>query len=107
MPKKLFWRIKKKPSLEENYNNPGIINYKKMLKKGAWDKNTKIPESLIGKTVLVFDNENERPFYVTREKVGFKFGDFDCDNKLNGKIDKKIKKKEKANTLTLKKPKKD
>ena len=107
MPKKPFWRIKKKPSWEENYNDPGIINYKKMLKKGAWDKNTKIPESLIGKTVLVFDNENERPFYVTREKVGFKFGDFDCDNKLNGKIDKKIKKKEKANTLTLKKPKKD
>jgi ribosomal protein S19 len=53
-----------------------------------------IHESLIGSAVLVFDDVNKILFRVTHEKVGFKFSDFDCNDKLNQKEDKKIENKE-------------
>jgi ribosomal protein S19 len=49
---------------------------------------------LIGSAVLVFDDVNKILFRVTEEKVGFKFSDFDCNDKLNQKEDKKIENKE-------------
>jgi len=49
---------------------------------------------LIESTVLVFDDVNKILFHVTREKVGFKFSDFDCNDKLNQKEDKKTENKE-------------
>lgn len=49
---------------------------------------------MIGSAVLVFDDVNKILFRVTHEKVGFKFGDFDCNDKLNQKEDKKIENKE-------------
>jgi ribosomal protein S19 len=49
---------------------------------------------LIGSAVLVFDDVNKILFRVTQEKVGFKFSDFDCNDKLNQKEDKKIENKE-------------
>jgi ribosomal protein S19 len=48
---------------------------------------------LIESTVLVFDDVNKILFHVTREKVGFKFSDFDCNDKLNQKEDKKVENK--------------
>jgi ribosomal protein S19 len=41
----------------------------------------------------VFDNVNEILFHVTREKVGFKFNDFDSKGKLIQKEDKKVENK--------------
>jgi ribosomal protein S19 len=48
---------------------------------------------LVGKKVLVFDKVNEILFHVTREKVGFKFNDFDSKGKLIQKKDKKVENK--------------
>lgn len=42
----------------------------------------------------MFDDVNKILFHVTREKVGFKFSDFDCNDKLNQKEDKKTENKE-------------
>jgi ribosomal protein S19 len=42
----------------------------------------------------VFDNVNEILFHVTREKVGFKFNDFDSKGQLIQKKDKKTENKE-------------
>ena len=78
MVKKEFWRI----------------TAKKAKKRGAWHKDDIIHESLIGSAVLVFDDVNKILFRVTEEKVGFKFSDFDCNDKLNQKEDKKIENKE-------------
>ena len=49
---------------------------------------------MIESTVLVFDDVNKILFHVTREKIGFKFSDFDCNDKLNQKEDKKTENKE-------------
>ena len=49
---------------------------------------------MIESAVLVFDDVNKILFHITREKVGFKFSDFDCDDKLNQKEDKKTENKE-------------
>jgi len=78
MVKKEFWKI----------------TAKKAEKRGGWDKDDIIHESLIESTVLVFDDVNKIWFHVTREKVGFKFSDFDCNDKLNQKEDKKVENKE-------------
>jgi len=78
MVKKEFWKI----------------TAKKAEKRGGWDKDDIIHESLIESTVLVFDDVNKILFHVTREKVGFKFNDFDSKGQLIQKKDKKTENKE-------------
>jgi hypothetical protein len=62
-----------------------------MEKEGAWNKETIIPSNLLGKSVWVADeDDNWIKCYITREKIGFKFGDFTQNNKLIPKINEKI-----------------
>jgi len=84
MAKQEFWRI----------------TQRRAKKKGAYNKNDIIHESLIESAVLVFDDVNKILFHITREKVGFKFSDFDCDDKLNQKEDKKQKIKRQKSVIT-------
>lgn len=94
MVKKIFWRITEKRARKGNYETPKPINnYKNKIKKDACHISGRIPESLVGKKVLVFDNVNEILFHVTPEKVGFKFNDFDSKGKLIQKKDKKVENK--------------
>ena len=41
-----------------------------------WSRNSVIPEFMINKTVLVHNGKEFKNVTVTREKVGFKFGEF-------------------------------
>jgi len=41
-----------------------------------------IPSFFIGKKVLVYSGKNFKKIFITREKVGFKFGDF-CKTRQN------------------------
>jgi len=94
MVKRIFWRITEKRAQKGNYETPKPINnYKNKIKKDAYHISNRIPESSVGKKVLVFDNVNEILFHVTREKVGFKFNDFDSKGKLIQKKDKKVENK--------------
>jgi ribosomal protein S19 len=71
---------------------PDVINYRKMEKEGAWNKETIIPNNLVGKTVWVVDEDDDNwiKSYITREKAGFKFGDFTQNKALIPRINEKI-----------------
>ena len=48
-----------------------------------WSRNSVIPESLLGKTVLVHNGKDFKNVVITREKLGFKFGEFSFTRKYN------------------------
>jgi ribosomal protein S19 len=47
---------------------------KKQLK--VWSRRSAIPAFLIGATVLIYSGKEFKKVKITREKVGFKFGEF-------------------------------
>ena len=60
-----------------------------------WSRNSSIPSFLIGKTVFVHNGKQFHKVLITREKIGFKFGEFSMTRKHFKKIllsKKKIKK---------------
>jgi len=48
-----------------------------------WARSSMIPFCLINKTVLIHNGKDFRKLYITREKVGFKFGEFSFTRKRN------------------------
>ena len=60
----------------------------------VWSRNSVIPEFLLGQTVLVHNGKEFKKIVVTREKLGFKLGEFSFTRKYNVK-QKFIKKKKK------------
>lgn len=69
--------------------------FKKNIKKSwlkIWSRRSVISASFIGKTVLVYSGKVFRKIFITREKVGFKFGEF-CLTRT--RIPKNYKKKKK------------
>jgi len=55
-----------------------------------WSRSSSIPVSLIGKTVLVHNGKEFKKLLITREKIGFKFGEF-VFTRFNMKKTKKVK----------------
>lgn len=68
--------------------------YKKK-NKNIWSRNSTIPESLIDQSVLVHNGNKFIKTYITREKVGFKFGEFSYTRKFTSRIKNKNNKKKK------------
>ena len=66
-----------------------FINRKKKL---IWTRNSAIPASLIGKAVYIYNGYKFIKSHITREKVGFKFGQFSYTRSLAPKKDPKAKK---------------
>lgn len=64
-------------------------------KKLIWARNSTIPEKLIGQAVFIHNGKDFIKSYITREKVGFKFGEFAYTRKFTKKQDK-IKNKKKG-----------
>jgi|TARA_B110000977_G_scaffold200390_1_gene290737 small subunit ribosomal protein S19 len=63
-----------------------------------WCRNSTIPLSLVGMSIFVHDGKSFRKVLITREKVGFKLGDFAPTRKCvlkqkaaKGKVSKKKK----------------
>ena len=54
---------------------------KKKIKK-IWSRKSVIPSTLIGCYINVYNGKNFKKIFITREKVGFKFGDF-CKTRQN------------------------
>jgi len=49
-------------------------NSKKQIK--IWSRRSVIPSFLIGSTVLIYNGKEFKKVAITREKIGFKFGEF-------------------------------
>lgn len=68
-----------------------ILNKKFLQKrrKEVWARNSTIPSSLINKPVYIHNGKDFIKIFITREKVGFKFGEFAFTRKFRKKEDKK------------------
>jgi len=74
---------------------------KNILKKSSktknvkiWSRNSAIPSFFLGKTVLVHNGKQFNKVVITREKIGYKFGEFSLTRKSFKKVavgKKKIK----------------
>jgi small subunit ribosomal protein S19 len=60
-----------------------------------WSRRSSIPEFFIGKTVQIYNGKVFKKILITREKIGYKFGDFSFTKNFSYKIKKKIKIKKK------------
>jgi ribosomal protein S19 len=60
-----------------------------------WSRNNVVPESLLGKRVLIHNGNTFKKVLILREKIGFKFGDFSSTRKHHTPkfLDIKLKKK--------------
>ena len=54
--------------------------------KKVWSRSSQIPSFLLGKTISVYNGKEFKPVLVTREKIGFKFGDFSITRKYGNKL---------------------
>ena len=84
-----IWKI---PFIANSFFKPKNF-YKKTFK--IWSRRSVIPCFLLNSSVLVHTGQTFKKFNITRECVGFKFGDFVNTRKftLKGKKTKKNKKK--------------
>jgi small subunit ribosomal protein S19 len=80
----------KGPYIEANIFKKNVKNRK------VWGRSCTIPGFLIGETVLIHNGREFKRITVTRDKVGFKFGEFSFTRKFVPKsksIQKALKKK--------------
>lgn len=49
--------------------------------KNLWQRNVVIPYSLINKKIFIYNGQEHIKVYVSREKVGYKFGEFSFTRK--------------------------
>ena len=49
---------------------------KKKFKNKIWSRNCTIPFFLLGFSVFVHSGKDFRKIFITREKIGYKFGEF-------------------------------
>jgi len=61
-------------------------NSKKQIK--IWSRRSVIPSFLIGDTVLIYNGKEFKKVAITREKVGFKFGEFCTTRRYKSKSKK-------------------
>lgn len=69
-------------------------NYKQFFKNKIWSRNSVIPFYLENKNVLVHNGKIFKKIFITRERIGYKFGEFVFTKVVpkNIKIKKNIKK---------------
>lgn len=72
--------------------SPKFENSKKKM---VWSRNSTIPENLIGQAVFIHNGKDFIKSFITREKVGFKFGQFAYTRKFTKK-QKKVQSKKKG-----------
>ena len=62
--------------------NKKIVENKKRIE--IWSRQSSIPHFLLNKTVFVYNGKIFKKLIITREKLGYKFGEF-AFTKLRGK----------------------
>lgn len=76
------------------FNNINLINNKNSELK-FWSRSSIIPEFLVGQDVSVYNGKVFKQINITREKVGYKLGEFAFTRILKERVKKKKKKKSK------------
>jgi len=71
-----FW---KGPFIDPIFIKHKKVQQNKNLK--IWCRSSVIPSSLIGETVFVHNGKEFKRILISREKVGFKFGEFSFSRK--------------------------
>lgn len=59
------------------------LSSKKKIK--IWSRDSVVPAFLIGKTVFIHNGKDFKKIKITREKVGFKFGEFSITRTFKSK----------------------
>lgn len=65
----------------------------------VFSRNSAIPANLLGKMVSVYNGKDFRKVFITRAKIGFKFGEFSLTKKFTkkqSKVKDKVKGKKKT-----------
>ncbi len=73
-----------------NFTDRSILKMKNDTKKQlkSWSRRSVIPSFLIGCTVLVYNGKEFKKVTITREKIGYKFGEFCTTRKYKSKTKK-------------------
>jgi small subunit ribosomal protein S19 len=73
-----------------NFIDQAVIKMKNSSKKQMkfWSRRSVIPSFLIGSTVMIYNGKEFKKVLITREKVGFKFGEFCTTRKYRSKSKK-------------------
>jgi len=66
--------------------------YKKQLKNKIWNRSSVVPSFLENKNVFIYTGKLFKKVFITREKIGYKFGEFAL-TKITPKNTKVINKK--------------
>lgn len=80
------------------YISPSLYkktNSKKKYIKEIWSRKSTVLESFVGKYFFIHNGKEFTKVYITREKVGYKFGEFAPTRKFNKKIKKNTTNKKK------------
>lgn len=76
-----------------NFIDLSLLN-NQTTKKKTWNRDAVISSNLIGKKVFVYNGKFHKAINITREKIGFKFGEFSFTRTLKIRSkEKKLKKK--------------
>lgn len=61
-----------------NYISVSLLRnfYKSSNRIKVWSRSSIIPEFLINRNVFVYSGRSFRKIFITREKIGYKFGEF-------------------------------
>lgn len=70
-----------------------ILKNQVLKKTNIWCRSSVIPSFLIGETVYIHNGIEFKRVLITREKIGFKFGDFSLTRKIVSKIKSTVKNK--------------
>jgi len=84
-----------RPIWKGPFIDPYILSSKfsNLQKKIVWSRNSTIPASLIGSSVFIYNGLDYTKVHITREKIGFKFGEFAVTRKFTKKTKTTQKKK--------------
>ncbi len=74
-----------------SFFNLKFLTFKKKKLIKIWNRNSVIPSSLINKSILVHNGIKYKIIKITREKIGFKFGEFSFTRALERKSNPKKK----------------
>ncbi|MBR11271.1 MAG: 30S ribosomal protein S19 [Rickettsiales bacterium] len=55
----------------------------------VWSRRSVVPSNYINKKALIYNGQIFKPIVITREKVGYKFGEFSTSRQQYGKKNKK------------------
>jgi small subunit ribosomal protein S19 len=80
--------------LNSNYSN--ILNGESVNQKQIWSRNSIITEDFLGKTVLIYNGKSFISVKITREKIGYKFGEFSFTRKIKDRTLEHVKSKQKG-----------